>query len=270
MKITVRIAIATIILIFLFSPLFVYAQTDTSSGSSSPILKRNLSITLGQTKTELQANRVVKLREKADREIDRRITALQKIVARIGSIKRLSADQKSSLTTQIQVQIADLTNLKSKIDANTDIEILKTDIKSIVNSYRIYLLFIPKIHILAAADEIFNASDKLMDISTKLQTKITDAKTAGKDVLNLETALTDMQNKITDAKKQAEAAQNAVLPLTPDGYPGNKTTLQNARTMLQTGRHDLQQAKIDAKTIINGLKKFKITTSDKTTTSSSQ
>lgn len=260
MKRNILVAITTLIIILLFTPSFVYAQTITSTGSSR----------FQNRKAEIQTNRIEKLKEKANKEIERRLASLNKLIEKLNKIKRLSSDQKVSLINQVQTQINDLASLKSKIELDTDLETLKTDVQSIVKSYRIYLLFIPKIHILSAADVMQNTADKLNELAAKLQTRINDAKNAGKNVSSLESLLTDMQNKIIDAKKQATDAQNAVLPLTPDGYPDNKTTFQSSRKMLQTGKHDLVQARIDAKKIINGLRALKVDTSNNTATSSSQ
>lgn len=262
-----------LIIIILFTPSFSYAEINSSTDSSAPVFKRSLNISPAQRfadkKAEIQANRIEKLKEKANKEIERRLASLNKLIEKLNKIKRLSSGQKVSLINQIQTQINDLASLKSKIELDTDLETLKTDVQPIVKSYRIYLLFIPKIHILSAADVMQNTADKLNELAAKLQTRINDAKNADKNVSSLELLLTDMQNKIIDAKKQATDAQDAVLPLTPDGYPDNKTTLQSARKMLQTGKHDLAQARIDAKKIVNGLKTFKVKTNISETTASS-
>lgn len=198
--------------------------------------------------------KVANLKARADQEINRRLTSLNNLISRIASVKRLTADQKEALTGQVQTEITNLTQLKTKIDSDTDSATLKTDVALIVKSYRIYALFVPKIHILIASDFILDTTDKISSETGKLQTKITEQQSKGNDVASLFTALADAQAKTADAKTQAQNAQNAVLPLTPDGFPDNKTTLQSARSMLQTGHQDLKTARQDIKTIIQGLK----------------
>lgn len=112
----------------------------------------------------------------------------------------------------------------------------------------------PKIHILTAADELDNLSEKLSTIAAKLETRIDEAKAKGADVTTLSSLLADMKSKISNAQTQAQNARNAVLPLTPNGYPGNVIILKTARTMLLTGRKDLQTARKDANTVVQGLK----------------
>ncbi len=200
--------------------------------------------------------RMDNLKNRANQEITRRIASLQKLLTRISEIKKITDSQKASFTSQVQTEINNLTTLQAKIQADTDTATLKTDVQSIVQSYRVYALFMPKIEILGAADRILTTSDQVTAEVTKLQTKIDEAKAKGKDVTTLQALLTDLQAKVTDAKLQAQNAITTVTPLTPDGYPGNKTSLESARTMIKTGHQDLLTAREDAKKIIKELLSF--------------
>lgn len=150
-------------------------------------------------------------------EIDRRLSSLNNIITKIEGLGRLSSDQKNTLTTQVQNEINNLNNLKTEIQAETDPTALQTEKTSIIQSYRVYALFVPQVEIIAQAD-------KIMDISDAMSGKTTD---------------TTLLGKISDAKNQAQNAINSVLPLTPDGYPGNRSTLISARDMLKTARTEL-------------------------------
>ncbi len=110
---------------------------------------------------------------------------------------------------------------QTKIQNDTDAQTLTTDKQSIVKSYRVYALFMPKIRIIAHADRI-------LEVANEMKAKTTS---------------TDALSKIADAQTQAQNAINAVSPLTPDGYPGNKTTLDSARGMLRTALADLKTAR---------------------------
>lgn len=217
--------------------------------------------------------RLTNLKTRADREINRRINSLTQLQTRIKLIKRLTDTQKSTLTSQIQAEITSLTGLKTKIDADTDAIVLKSDVQSIVQSYRVYLLYIPQVHIFGAADSVLNLATSMSTLAGKLQFRINAAQTAGNNVSNLITYLTDMQAKITDAQIQANAAITLVTPLTPDGYPGNKPQLLSALKDLQTARLDLVAARQDGQKIIQGLHLLTVpksaTSSAKTATSSS-
>src|SRR6185436_1872535 len=91
---------------------------------------------------------------KADQEITRRIDSLNKAISRLGEMKHLSDADKATLTATAQANITTLTNLKAKIDADTDLATLKADIQSITKAYRIYRLVLPRIHIDGASDRM--------------------------------------------------------------------------------------------------------------------
>lgn len=213
-----------------------------------------------------QEANIDRLKERANKEIDRRIASLERLLTRINEMKRMTAAQKTSLTAQVQAEIDKLEALKTKIAADTDMATLKTDVQSIVTAYRIYALFLPKIQILGAADRLQTTADMMSSHAAQLSGKIEEQQTNGQDVTEAEALLTDMNAKIADAKTQAQNAINSVTPLTPEGFPGNKTELQNARQMIVTGVKDLNTARQDARKITVWLIGQKKTTTPTVTT----
>jgi hypothetical protein len=205
----------------------VYAQTPATRGA-----------------VRLEAN-VSRLKTRADAEITRRITALNGLITKINAMVRLTSDQKTTFGSGINGQISSLNTLKTKIDADTDIVTLRTDVQSIVTEYRIFVVYLPQVNIMSNADRILALVDEMNAISTKLQTRL------GTTTNPL---MTDRAAKLADATTQANNAISAVVPLTPSGYPGNKTTMISARTMLQTARQDLVTAEKDATQIRQALK----------------
>lgn len=208
---------------------------------------------------------ISRLKTRADAEITRRITALNLLLTKINAMKRLTPDQKTTFTNGIQSQITSLNTLKAKIDADGDIATLRADVQSIVKAYRIFALYMPQVNIMAHADRILALIDEMNAISAKLQTRIDEAKAAGKDTSSMQSLMTDRATKLTGATTQANSAIAAVVPLTPDGYPGNKTTMQSAQKMLQTARQDLVQALQDMQKIRELLRKAGIQTNAKIT-----
>mgnify|MGYP001791533152 CR=1 FL=1 len=199
-------------------------------------------------------NKVERLNDRANKEINRRVELLNKLITKINSVKRLTPAQKLSFVAEIQTEISSLQSLSGKIKSDTDPLVLKADVQSVIKSYKVYLLFVPKIEIIAAADRLANVADEMSSYSAKLKTRIDVAKTAGTDVSSLETLLADMNAKIADAKTQASNAIGVVLPLTPDEYPGNVAIFQSARKTIQAGRLDLVTALQDGQKIRKGLK----------------
>ncbi len=213
----------------------------------------------GQNIGQNQEARIAKIKSKAGEEITRRIDALNKLIARVGEMKKLSDVQKSSITTMAQTNITDLTALKAKIDADTDLAVLKTDRQGITKSYRIFMLIIPKGHIFAAADRTIATVTLMQESITKLQVRITAAQTAGKDVTAFSASITDMQAKLADATTQANAAVALVTPLVPDQgvqaqIDANKVAIESARKDIKVAVTDLKAARADAESIRTGLK----------------
>ena len=202
--------------------------------------------------------RVTDLKSRADTEITRRTTSLNTLFAKINGLKKLSDADKTTYTTNSQNEINSLNTLKTKIDADTDLATLKTDVQSIVQDYRVYLVYMPQIRILSSADTMDVTADLLTTEAGQLQTAINNAASGGHDVTALNTLLSDMNAKITDAKTQYQNATNLVTGLTPQGYPGNKTSLITARADIKAGAGDLKTAHQDALQIRTDLKAFSL------------
>lgn len=217
-------------------------------GSSSAALQRQAKI------SQVQDQRVNDLKQRADTEIDRRITALNGLITQVGTLKKLTNAQKAEFSSSIQTQINFLNSLKIKIDADTDLTTLKADVKSIIDSYRIFLVFMPQIRFLAAADRLSVVASDLNTVSAKLQARINNSQALGKDVTQLSLWISDLNSKTADAQSLSNSITEEVISLTPQGYPGNKTTLEDARSKLKTGEADVKIARQDGLSIISQLK----------------
>lgn len=200
---------------------------------------------------------------RATAEIDRRVASLNKLEARVTAMVRVSDATKASLKATIDAQIKVLTDLKAKIAADTDEATLKADIQSITKSYRIYMLVMPQGTILAAADRVATTADLMTTLDTKLDARITDAATAGKDVTALKSASVDLKAKLEVAKTAAADAVTLSATLKPDNgdatiMASNKKAMDDARAKIKVAQDALKAARKDAETIVKGLKDFNI------------
>ena len=97
--------------------------------------------------------------------------------------------------------------------------------------------------IIAHGDRILSIVDgEMTTLKTKLKARIDEAAGKGKNVDTLTVLMTQYQTKLDDAKTQANSAITKVTPLTPSGWPGNKTELQAARDLLKVAQKDLTDA----------------------------
>ena len=237
-------------------PLAAFAQTTAvDAGVSASATAGPVSAT---AKVKGAAG-ITKSITRADTELTRRITNLNQAAIRVSAMKNVSATQKSSIEASISTEIANLTTLKAKIDADTDAATLKTDVESITADYRVYALVLPQDHIIAATDRIGTIVAEMQQLGTKLSTRITEAQAAGKNVTAAQTAYTDMQAKVADASTQSQAAVSETQNLTPDNgdatvAASNKAAIKDAVAKIKTATADLKAARADVKTILAAVK----------------
>lgn len=222
-----------------------------------------------RTQTALEA-RIATGKDRANREIERRITMLNALNERIQAMLRVSTTRKADTSVAVETEIADLTALKAKIDADTEIETLRADIKSIATSYRIFVLVVPQTRIIVAADKIQTTAAMMATFADKLQIRVSAAQTSGNDVTTLSRLLSDMSLKITDAQTLAAAAVSLVADLQPDNgdkavQGSNATAMREARTKIEAALADLKTARKDAGEIVKALGKWTVDTQGPTT-----
>ncbi len=204
----------------------------------------------GTARVSVVEQRVDKLKTKANAEITRRLTTLNNLLTRIQASTRLSVVDKTTLTTEIQSEITNMTDLKTKIDGDSDIATLRTDVKAIVNDYHVYAFVMPQVGLMIAADSISMIADRMAAISIKLGQAL-----AGYPDPKAQAALTDLNTQISDARALVLGVQTTVLPLTPAGnQASNRAALQASRAKLNNARDDLKKGRVDIETILKALK----------------
>lgn len=193
---------------------------------------------------------------KGDQEIVRRLTTLSKLTAKINATTKLSASDKATLSAEVSSTTSGLTSLKAKLDADTTATDARTDAKSIYTEYRVYALVVPKVHLIKVADDQQVVQGKLTSLAQKLQTRITSAQQAGKDVAALQTQLDDMNAKIAAAQKISSTVESTVITLQPTDYNNDHAVLSGYSTQLISAHNDDKAAVTDAKSIVSALKKL--------------
>lgn len=264
MKTQPSIAIFLIALALTPSALPATAAQRAYAGKGEPALKADTRTAAEErtaSDTPADAARLTALKAKADAEIARRTTALEALETRVRSMKRITDGQGSSLKTFIEDQVEELDNLKARINSGTDPAAIRSDVRSITSSYRIFALVLPQGAVIAAGDRALSLADVMTTLGTKLKERIADAKQASKDVTPLEKSLADYTAKLADAKNQAQAAIDAVSKLTPDGgdktaMAANLAVLKDARAKIQAAQQDFIAARQDARDIVKGLRAF--------------
>lgn len=202
----------------------------------------------------------VRLKERGEKEIDRRVAALNSLNTRVQAMQRISDQFKQSLSATVAAEVTALNALKAKIAADTEVEVLRADLKSVTENYRIYALVLPQGRIAAAADRIATIVTMMGTLGGKLQTRVQAAGQAGADITALNTSLTEMSSNLNTAQTQAQAAITLSATLQPDGgdkakMAANNEALKKARTALNDAHKATVAARKNAADIVAGLAK---------------
>lgn len=211
----------------------------------------------------LQTDRTVaSLRAVGDCEIDRRLATLTQLDARVAAARSITQTHASQLRignavnpASYEAESAGLTSLKGVIDGETDVSVLRDDIRRIAEDYRVYLLVVPKTHLVAGADALAAAAAKLDDVAGRLGDLIERARARGKDVSQAAALLDDLKRTTGQASSLVSGLADALLPISPADYnagPG-KAALDTA-TSLNQGRELITDARQDARQILELLR----------------
>jgi hypothetical protein len=221
--------------------------------------------------TTAETTRAARAKEKAAQEIDRRIAALNALLVRVTAMKKVSELFKTNLKTNVENQISVLTALRAKIDADTDLAVLKEDIASITSNHRIYMLVIPQGRILTAADRAATTINMMAGLGAKLQARIQAEKDAGRDTASLEATLVAFAAKLDSAAVHAQTAVTLIAPLTPDegvasAKAANEKALKDAHAEIKAAHTELVAARQDIAVMVSGLAKLRADAAAGTTT----
>lgn len=244
--------------ILVFIALIIVLASPSAALAQTSVVSRSREATSGATATSSAKPAVnakmEAFRAKGVKEIDRRLNTLNQLMLDLNGSMKLSNANKTALAKEITDEISGLTDLKSKIVADTDIAMLRTHIKEISDDYRVYALIVPKIQILVAADQIWLQTEKMATVSAKLEMSYNEASAAGTNVKSWRVALDDLAKQLANAQTEIVTLENSVLPLQPTGYPANKSVLQKARRSLDTARASLKIARKDIDTVYKAWK----------------
>ena len=217
------------------------------------------------TAADNQEKRLSKIKETAGKLIDKRVNDLNKLLTRIENDKKLSTEEKTTLKAGIQASIDGLAALKAKIQADTDIDTAKQDTKTIITSYYVYKIFIPKIRLSIAISTLEELSTNLSSLSNEIQNLIDTLKNEGKDVSSLEQLFDDMTSRIQAINTTLlnDKTKLASITLsTSDATPifvEVRQDLAKVRSEFAKIRYDIAQMRADFKIVLKTSKGASVT-----------
>ena len=258
------ISLATLFSLVAMPAFALAADTNVSAGVNAgatvnvPAVTGTAAASANVTAT-VKTAAITRSEGRADQEIDRRTTNLNDLIAKVADIKNLSASDKTSISTALGNQVTALAQLKTKVDADTDAAILKTDVQSVTSSYRIYALILPQVRIIIASDRVVTIAGEMQLLAAKFESRISAAQSAGTDMTAAAAAYADFNAKVSDAGTQAQAAVTGIATLVPDNgdktvMASNTAALKAARAKVAASQQDLVAARKDATAIVAAVK----------------
>jgi hypothetical protein len=203
------------------------------------------------------------LRAVGDCEIERRLVTLDQLDVRVESAPQLTELHKHQLQDENDVNPASydavrtgLRELKAEIDSETDLRALRAGIASIATDFRVYLLVVPKTHLVGGADAVDRATVKLGQLAHRLTDGIETAEAAGHDMSEARGLLSELERKTAEAASLVSGMADRLMPISPADYnagPG-KAALESARSDLRAARDLVRGARADARQIVEILK----------------
>lgn len=211
-----------------------------------------------------------------DKDFDRKIEDLNKLVNRVSEFKNIPDTDKQVNVLIINGLINSLNSLKFEIDNSSSTTTVKESKDLLAKNYRNYSLIIPQFNILASADRMKTMVSMMKIIEAKIQLRFSNIATSSqnfsKDKATIEKNLAVMSERIDKIEKLADEIIALVAPLNINNEDKsdkdtNLATLKQARTKIKEAHLNLVAAKKNADYLLellieNSVKKIATSTSE--------
>ena len=189
----------------------------------------------------------------ATSRIDGRLETLHALQLAVNDDSRLTASDRSALSTLISGDISGLTSLRGKVGGESTVSAVRADETTMVDQYRVYLLVVPKVHLTNAFDIESAVDSTLQKVHDELAARL--AKEPGGGTATEKSQLADLQTQLQNAQ-QAESGKVSTLLAIQPGPDANAihSALSPLTTAAKNARADLRKARDDAKALHDELK----------------
>ncbi|MGD0862964.1 MAG: hypothetical protein ABSA21_09400 [Candidatus Limnocylindrales bacterium] len=201
----------------------------------------------GFDKTVTPTCSVQALQAAADKKIAKLTESLQGLNGRVGKITALTSAEQATLTGEINGAIANLAALKAKIDAETTVAAIQTDLKTLATDSFYARSIGLQICLIAGAENLLSNATKLNAEAATLAAGIAAAP-SGIDTASAQTYLNDMKSQLAAATALATPLPAELLALTPAQLQAGKAdpTLAGVIKSYWQAAFDMWKARHDA------------------------
>ena len=139
-KLVLVVALAALLLI----PAPAFAKSNSSLTHEQKV--EQIKVKLAAKIARITQKQVKSWQKQAGKKIRKDINRLNRLIAITNKKTTLTAEQKSAIVNDINTDITSLNDLKAKINADTDVATVKTDVKSIMTLGSINAKYLPRIN----------------------------------------------------------------------------------------------------------------------------
>lgn len=207
-------------------------------------------------KATTQEERMAKLRELGTSMIDKRLDSLDQVRQILTEAMKISETTRTGLLSRIENNISSLNALKTEIEQESDLAVLKDKVRSIITGYRIYVVFLPQTRGLAAVDRLRTYQEKLDSWKAKISEKITAARTAGYNVSEIETKLTAATDNLAAGASKLESAERNLSAMSIERVAESRAYFLNGKTNVREARGFFHEARQQLRSAVNSLKQL--------------
>lgn len=189
-------------------------------------------------------------------EIDRRMETLANLQSVVDNSAVLTDAHERSLDEILGTTRDGLRALRAEIEADTTLEELRADIRSIFEDYRVYALVARQVWLVVGDDTVDKTAAGFATAADRLEAAIDAAEAAGKDVGDAREHLAVMVRHVEAAQAEVDGDAEAVLALTPaDWNAGDaQPILREARQSIADARSNLRSALQAAREVLAAIK----------------
>ena len=179
------------------------------------------------------------LQKKGEAAIDRRLDSLSQLHGSLSSATSISDGDRALLLGDIDRATSGLADVRSTIVLGASFRAVSDAVGTIIGSYRVYSVLVPRCHLVMGVALAQEAADTLERVNKTLAPQAADAPTRA--------LATWSEATIAIARTGLAPVIASVLSLDAAGWPGNKTALDSAKAALIDARRSLGTA-LDATT----------------------
>jgi hypothetical protein len=194
------------------------------------------------------ADQLAYVKAHVDLAVARRQLTIRQLTSVLAARTHVTDAHRATLSALFTSDAAGLAATDATVQADTTCKQAGTDGRTVVTSYRVYLLLAPQTHLVAASDTGAFGAGKLAAVEPKLQAGIAAIADPAKKA-QAQAAYDDLVAQTTSATDDFAGVGDAVLALVPADIPAQQSVVTAEQSKVQAGRAALTLALKDAKTI---------------------